>query len=380
MMNRRTYLVTSILISGLIASACGTSSGLLATKSPPYRIVAYLYGGRAEIHRISAMKLTHINYAFALVNEAGELYFRETDEAENLAQLQGLKAANPRLKIILSVGGWGADHFSDAALTESSRQKFAGSAIEMIRRYGLDGIDIDWEYPGQPGPGIKYRQEDKQNFTLLLKTLREQLDALSQERGRDASNRFILTIASSAGKYFEHTEMDRLHVYLDWINVMTYDFAGEWTPTTGHHAGLYPKGGHTGPSGSAFIIQHLAAGIPPDKLVLGVPFYGRGWSRVNPANNGLNQPYQGEVSEYSWVDLDRGYVNQRGFMRHWDPLARAPYLWNAESATFISYEDPESLQEKARFITQQGLGGVMFWEYRHDPEEVLLDVLWSDLR
>lgn len=332
---------------------------------PSYRTIAYLFGGRADIDRISAHKLTHINYAFALVTQEGELTFREAEGPSHLAQLQSLKSRNPKLKILVSVGGWGADNFSDAALTDDSRRKFTVSAVSMLKRYALDGIDIDWEYPGQPGPGIKFRAEDKRNFTLLLKTLREHLDA--SRKG------YLLTIASSAGKYFEHTEMDRLHVYLDWINIMTYDFAGSWTSTTGHHAGLYP-------TAAAFVRQHLAAGIPPHKLVLGVPFYGRGWTGVTPVNNGLNQSYQGQPTEYSFSELNRRYVNQQGFVRYWDSRARAAYLWDAASREFISYEDPDSLREKTRFIIQQELGGVMFWEYSQDPEEKLRDVLYDNLR
>ncbi|HEV7238744.1 MAG TPA: glycoside hydrolase family 18 protein [Thermoanaerobaculia bacterium] len=318
------------------------------------RIIAYVYKD-AEIARISAEKLTHINYAFALVSENGEVVLADPDAAR-IAQMQSLKAKNPRLKILLSVGGWGADHFSDAALTDASRKKFAASAVALLKQHALDGIDLDWEYPGQPGPGIKYRAEDKRNFTLLLREMREQL-----------GNRALLTIASSAGEYFEHTEMDKLHVHLDWINIMTYDFAGSWTPTTGHHAALYNE---NGPSGESFVRQHLAAGIPPSKLVLGVPFYGRGWTGVHPENHGFAQKWT-SAAEFPWSELS----TQTGFERHWDPIAKAPFLWNPESRTFVSYDDPESLRIKAQFVREHGLGGLMYWEHSHDPNEELLDVL-----
>lgn len=363
------------LLLALACSGCGTAQ-------PRYKIIAYVFGERAEIFRINPQKLTHINYAFGLVSEDGEIAFREADGPAHLAQLQALKARNRRLKIILSVGGWGADHFSDAALTEESRQKFAASAIDLMRRYALDGIDLDWEYPGQPGPGIKHRPEDKQNFTLLLKTLREYLDRLSDQRGRAGPDRYILTIASAAGTYFEHTEMDRLHVYLDWINIMTYDFAGVWSHTTGHHAGLYwhPSRGNPYHSAAAYVRQHYEAGIPLRKLILGIPFYGRGWTGVHPENNGVNQPFQAYTSGYSFSTLMREYINQQGFRQYWDPAVRAPYLWNPDSATFISYDDPRSLREKARFVKRHGLGGVMYWEHSHDPDEILLTVLYRNLR
>ncbi len=339
--------------------------------SSPRRVIAYVFGP-AEIHRIGAQKLTHINYAFALVSPEGLVVLATPDAPSRLAQLQALKAKNPRLKILLSVGGWGADHFSDAALTAESREKFASSAVDLLQRYALDGIDLDWEYPGQPGPGIKYRPEDKQNFTLMLETLRRQLDALSDARGRVGEDRYLLTIASSAGVYFQHTEMDRLHVHLDWINIMTYDFAGAWTPTTGHHSALYwnPKAGPTGPSCASFVRQHLDAGIPPAKLVLGVPFYGRGWTGVKPEGNGFHQPWQSAI-EVPWLLIS----TQQGFRRYWDRAAQAPYLWNPDTATFISYDDPRSLRRKTRFIRRHRLGGIMYWEYGHDPREELLDAL-----
>src|SRR6185369_3274255 len=140
-----------------------------------YRIVGYV-GSRTNIYAISVEKLTHVNYAFATVTPQGEVVLRNENAPSHLAQLQALKSRNPDLKVIISIGGWGADNFSDAALTDVSRDKFATSAVDMLKRYALDGIDLDWEYPGQPGPGIKFRPEDKQNFTLLLKTIRGQLD------------------------------------------------------------------------------------------------------------------------------------------------------------------------------------------------------------
>lgn len=336
----------TLVALAMLAAGCRTAQP---------RIIAYVYKD-ADVPRISAEKLTHINYAFALVSEQGEVVLADPEAPARLSQVRALKAKNPRLKILLSVGGWGADHFSDAALTDESRRKFAASAVALVKQHALDGIDMDWEYPGQPGPGIKYRAEDKQNFTLLLGELRRQLGP-----------RGLLTIASSAGPYFQHTEMDRLHVHLDWINIMTYDFAGSWTPVTGHHAAL-----RGAPSVESFVRQHLAVGIPPSKLVVGVPFYGRGWTGVNPSNNGLGQPYEKAI-EVSWSALSKDYE------RHWDAVAEAPYLWNPQTRTFVSLDDPESLRLKAQYVRQHNLGGIMYWEHSHDPGEELLDVLVESL-
>jgi chitinase len=365
----------------LITASATAFPNVPAVKLPKYRIVAYVFGAK-EIYAISAEKLTHINYAFALVSKDGEIVLNNASSPEHLAQLQALKAKNPKLKIILSVGGWGADNFSDAALTDDSREKFARSAIDLVRRYALDGIDLDWEYPGQPGPGIKYRPTDKENFTLLLKTVRHHLDLLSDERARKEVDRYTLTIASAAGEYFRHTEMDKLHAYLDWINIMTYDFYTSGAKTTGHHTGLYRSldADDSGGYAESSVKQHLDAGIPRKKLVVGAAFYGRSFAGVKPENNGLYQPYERYAGEYSYDALARDFLNKQGFKRMWDNSAKAPYLWNPDSATFITYEDGESLKAKAGFVKSQGLGGIMYWQHGHDPAEVLLSTIFEQLR
>ena len=357
------------LLLALLATACST----FPHREPRYRIVAYVYR-RADMYRIGAEKLTHINYAFGLVNPNSEIVLSR-DGPAHLTQLQALKAKNPKLKIILSVGGWGADNFSEAAFNQTTREKFAASAIALLKQYALDGLDLDWEYPGQAGPGITYREEDKEDFTLLLKTLREKLDALSAARRRMGSDRYTLTIATAGGPYFQHTEMDRLHVYVDWINIMGYDFAGEWSKTTAHHAALFAQTY----SSESFVKQHLAAGIPPRKLVLGVPFYGRAWCGVYPAENGLHQNAEAYLSSFPFWSLQQ-YINQQGFRRYWDHAAHAPYLWNSSSGVFITYEDPVSLAAKARFVKRHHLGGMMYWEQSEDPDEILLNALFYNLR
>jgi chitinase len=375
-----------LLIVFFVFAGCRTALPPPAPVAPhrSYRIVAYVYR-RADINLIGAKKLTHINYAFATVNPLGLVTLEDPSGPSRLAQLQALKARNPDLKIIASVGGWGADYFSDAALTEASRCRFADSALDLLQDFALDGIDLDWEYPGQPGPGIIYRPEDKQNFTQMLKTLREELDLLSDARDRSGFDRYTLTIASSGGDYFEHTEMDRLHPYLDWINVMTYDFAGAWGSTTGHHTPLYrsaaaPK---DEPSTQSFIDQHLAAGIPPRKIVVGAAFYGKGWKGASRESNGLYTAHFDRFDyefNYPYSRIASDYLGAPGYERRWDAAAHAPYLWNAELGRFITYDDPQSLSEKAKFVKDRGLGGIMYWEHSHDPEEVLLDTLFATLR
>jgi chitinase len=365
-----------LLFASMFLCACRASKPM----TDDYRIVGYVTG-RTDIGRIGAAKLTHVNYAFGHVSEKGEIVLKNPHAPEHLAQLQALKSTNPKLKVLLSVGGWGADGFSDAALTDESRARFADSGVELLKRYALDGIDLDWEYPGQPGPGIKFRAEDKHNFTLMLKALRGRLDQLSDARGRRGDDRYLLTIASADREYFDHTEMDVLHVYLDHINVMCYDFFNSLTSVTGHHTGLYRSAGADERSRwtEASIKQHLAAGIPPRKLVVGVAFYGRSFIAGN-AERPLNTPYEKYVDAPSFHDLQQKYINKDGYERRWDDQAKAPYLWNPQTRALVTYDDEQSLGEKVKFIKAHHLGGAMYWEHAHDPDEVLLDVLYDGLR
>ena len=160
--------------------------GAAQPASQDFRVVAYVAGWSmpAVIH---PEKLTHINLAFAHIDGSGRVVFDNPDLAPAMKSLLALKHQNPKLKVIISVGGWEADGFSDAALTGASREKFAESALTLIRQHHADGIDLDWEYPGQGVAGIKFRAEDKENFTLLLKALREQLDAASEEDSRSGA-------------------------------------------------------------------------------------------------------------------------------------------------------------------------------------------------
>jgi chitinase len=357
--------LASTLRTALLAALCllACSPSVLAQE----RIVAYVTGWVAP-PAIPARKLTHINYAFGKIDATGQVVLPNAGAPAQLAYLRSLKKQNPRLKILLSVGGWEAEGFSDAAASGESREKFVRSVVALLREHALDGVDLDWEYPGQSVAGIKSRPQDKQNFTALLRELRAQL-----------GERHLLTIASADREYFDFTEMDRLHLYLDWINVMSYDFFNSLTPTTGHHAGLYASA-FAAPGDrnvDASVKQHLAAGIPPDKLVLGVAFYGRGFAGVTPLHDGLNQPYARFEAAHPYSELVEKFIDRNGFVRKWDAKAQAPFLWNAQTRAFITYDDPRSIEIKAKYVREHGLGGVMFWELSQDSGGKLLDAIVS---
>ena len=360
------------LVALLLTSACASAPPAPAPAAPTrnYRVVGYV-SDRANIETIDAMKVTHLNYAFAKVRGDDVVYFENRDAADDLARLRALKSVNPRLKVILSIGGWGAEWFSDAALTPESRCRFVTSAIALVKAHELDGLDIDWEFPGQRGAGNRFRPEDKQNFTELIALLRQELDLLGNH---------ILTIASSADRYFETTEIDRLHPLVDWFNVMTYDMNGGWSRATGHHAPLHAGGRNS--STESFVRQYLQAGVPPDKIVVGVPFYAIEWKWVvnRKSATGLGEPFDFFAGDVATYELRRDYIPAAGFTRGWDNTARAPYLWNREAGTFVSYEDEQSLIEKARFVRHHGLGGIMYWEQSQDPDQTLLSTIARELR
>ena len=359
-------LITGVLLVMVLTGGCkmDNSSRLYKDNDSAYKVIGYVGNGVA-LQAAEASLLTHVNYAFVRIDEAGKLYFVSDTGPADVASLVGLKKEVPSLKILVSIGGWGADYFSDVALTDSSRSLFANRVGEFVKAHDLDGVDLDWEFPGQPGPGIKYRKEDRENFTLLLQAIRQHLDEMGK-------GRYLLTIATNddAG-YFANTQMDTLHHFVDYINVMSYDFYTVGSATTGHHSGLYRSKADSISERftRAGIERHLNAGIPPEKIVMGVAFYGRGWSGVTGADNGLYQSFDSFYGAYGYEHITEHFLEKNGFERYWDDTAKAPYLWNADSSIFISYEDPESLKYKMAFIQQHNLGGVMFWEYRHDDKD-----------
>lgn len=361
----------------------------------PYRVIGYyaawtVYRG-FSVADIPAAQLTHINYAFANISPNGEIVLGDAwadvempdpddttkyDIMGNFRQLQLLKEAHPHLQTLISVGGWTwSGRFSDVALTDESRQKFAQSAADFITRYGFDGVDLDWEYPtGGGDPGNTVRPEDPENFILLLQAVRDALDAQGAADGRH----YLLTIAAGAGRSaYQPLDWERIHPLLDFINVMTYDMAGPWSAVTGFQAPLYDSTERPpeGTSADTALRDYLALGVPSDKLVMGVPFYGRGWAGVAADNNGLHQPYDGlpagtrEAGTYDYADLAANHVSEA--TRHWHETAQVPWLYDPATGVMISYDDPESLAAKAAYVVDNGLGGIMIWELSTDNGALL---------
>lgn len=424
-----------LLFLSIILSSLGTTVVADDKDEEDYKIVAY-YAAWSAPENFDPNKVTHINYAFADVCWEGEHgnpdvwvpegadntwpcrgqggeeidvpngtvvlgdpsldtdLLLEGDKpgqpfAGHLNQLVKFKEENPDLKTLISIGGWTwSRNLSLVAATEETREVFAKSAADFVQKYQMDGVDLDWEYPVSGGMENNHRSpEDKENHTLLLEEIREALDEAGEEDGKD----YLLTIASSVSfSYLDNNELSKIAEIVDFINIMTYDFNGGWSATSGHNAPLYedPKATAAGVHPyniKAAINGHLSNGVPADKLVMGLPFYGRAWGGCNEETNGAmrdNGGYQKctpgkaggnlEPGMYDYQYLEENFVNKNGFLRYWNDFAKVPYLYNNEAAEIISYDDAESLTHKVNFIKELGLAGAMIWELSQDDAESTL--------
>jgi chitinase len=340
------------------------------------QIIAYVFPRDRVLQPadIDAAKLTRINYAFANIQDGRIVIGAPQDEA-NFATLVGLKQQNPSLQVLISVGGWlWSGNFSDMALTAESRRRFIDSVAEFIERYKLDGLDIDWEYPGMEGATNHFRPEDRRNYTLLMKELRARFNREQHKLGRP----LLLSVAAGASSEFlVHTEMRQVQRYLDTVNLMAYDYYEPGSEKiSGNHAPLYTDPADPKRVSADRSVQEFEqAGVPARKIVLGVPFYGHVWGDVPPQGNGLFQPGVQVPNAYANYSNIVSSMIGHGYTRYWDAAASVPYLYSAEKRIFISYEDPESLALKCAYVRRKELGGIMFWEYSGDPTGALLNTI-----
>ncbi|MDG0872135.1 glycosyl hydrolase family 18 protein [Paenibacillus thiaminolyticus] len=317
--------------------------------------------------------------AFAKI-DGTNIYFHEdgTTNDQIKENIKKLKEQNPKTKMVLAVGGYGADGFSDASL-DGNRYLFTESIINMVKELELDGVDIDWEYPAFHAWNTqKARPEDTQNFTSLMKELREKLYRLPHPKNK----KYLLTFASGTQDwYFKNVEVNKVEKYVDYINVMTYDFTGRWSDTTGYNSNLYPdrekKAKH---SIDQVITMYLEHEIDSKKLLLGVPAYSYGWKDVKSKTDGSfspGKPIDIDKTDLSYKTLEKSYLNKNGYKRYYDDQAKTAYLYNG--STFISYEDKEALAEKVKYIKAKELGGAMVWEYSQDAEDGIVKFLGESL-
>ncbi|MFS1524207.1 glycosyl hydrolase family 18 protein [Microbulbifer sp. 2304DJ12-6] len=307
-------------------------------------------------------------------------------------QLRRIKLANPDLVILPSVGGWTLSdpfyYFDNAA----NRNVFVDSMIEFLKTYTFfDGVDIDWEYPGGGGANADLGKEsDGETYVTLMKDLRTALDALESETGRDYQLTSAVGVSPAKISKIDYSQASP---YMDYIFAMSYDYYGAWSEDLGHHAGLYPTGNaiHPGFSGDETVTNLLTAGVPANKLVLGVAMYGRGWKGVSnmtsqdPFSGKGNGPISLTMSNGHWeagvVDYFRvveemlgGDPNSsgvNGWSAVYDDTAKSPYVWKASTGELITYENGKSAKTKAEYVRQRGLAGTFSWEIDADNGDIL---------
>jgi chitinase len=273
-------------------------------------------------------------------------------------QLYLLKKANRQLKVLLSIGGWTySTNFPAAASTDATRSLFATSAVTLMKDWGFDGIDIDWESPADA--------TQAQNMVLLLQRVRQELDNYASQYA--PGYHFLLTIASPAGPANYNTmKLAAMSQYLDFFNLMAYDYAGSWDTDAGHQANLYPNpqnAAATPFSTDAAISGYVAAGVPAGKIVLGMPIYGRSFE----STGGLGQPFNG-VGSGSWENgvWDYKSLPKAGATEQYDSVSGATYSYDPSAQELISYDTADMVSRKVSYLKGKGMGGSMFWEASAD--------------
>ncbi|MET9950990.1 glycoside hydrolase family 18 protein [Streptomyces sp. NPDC006339] len=431
-MRRRPLLRLSVatvslgLLAGLAPAASAGTAAHEAPAKPAYKRVGYftqwgVYGRNFQVKDLdtsgTAAKLSHVNYAFGNVgadgrcftgNVPGEAdawadYVRPLDAAGsvdgvadtpdqplagNFNQLRELKAKHPGLKVMISLGGWSwSTHFSDAARTPASRKALVASCIDLYIKGNLpvdgarggagaaaglfDGIDLDWEWPGSAGDtDTVFRPEDKQNFTALVREFRTQLDAYA--RSQKQRKRYELTafVPTAPAKIDAGFEVPKIMRDLDFVNLQGYDFHGSWESTTAQQSALFaPRGDF---SVHQTVDDWLRRGAPARKLVVGMPFYGQGWTGVTGGGDGLGQPAGGPAPA-TWAN---GYEDYKALKKLADSGTytlhrdrRNGHAWLFDGTTLWTYDDPWVLRAKSAYVRARGLGGAMFWSLDGDTPD-----------
>lgn len=317
----------------LLFFICLSCTGQKQLKNEPVQqkvIVAYVTSWSKSVPDPTYM--THINYAFGHVNNSFDGV--RIDNEDRLKQIITLKKQAPKLKVLLSIGGWGSGRFSEMADDENNRLKFAADCQRVVKEFDLDGIDIDWEYPTSSLAEISSSPADTKNFTLLMENIRTAI-----------GDRKLLTLASAASADF--IDFKAIDSYMDFINIMAYDMGS----APFHHAALFPSKNTKSNTSSEAIKKHIEAGVPVNKLVLGVPFYGRGGKGGIP-----------NFIDYQKIEQLEGYLIK------WDEEAQVPYLTNSSGDFLCGFDNPRSLIIKCQYINSQGLLGGMYWDYDGDNE------------
>lgn len=317
-----------------------------------------------------AKKLTHINIAFGELRVDGSIDVYHLDISDNI---NSIRKWNPDIKIVISIVPKEAEAFTVCSASEELRKKVGESCIKLITEHGFDGVDFDWEYPCVPSNGCDATIEDKDNFTLLMKEVRNAIDSIDD-------NHYLQTIAAGADLYYvESVDLPEVIKYLDYICLMTYDLKCGFHALAGHHTQLYSSTGDVFRNSCDQALRLFNdAGVPKEKLIMGAAFYSRKWENIKDRNHGFLQiSKNGGGYGPGYDQLAEEYVNKNGYVRYWDDEAKAPFLF--DGSTFFSYDDEESLKHKCDYILSEGYGGIFYWEHTCDKSKVLLNAINDNL-
>ncbi|MEU7607141.1 glycoside hydrolase family 18 protein [Streptomyces sp. NPDC040724] len=425
MLGRLAVAACSLSLLTAFAPAAGADGGGASGPGRSYKKVGYftqwgVYGRDFQVQDLeangSAGKLTHINYAFGNVSPQGTCftgnvpgeadawadYVRPLDAensvdgvadtpeqplAGNFNQLRELKAKHPGLKVLISLGGWSwSTHFSDAALTPASRKAFVESCIDLYIKGNLpqdgsrggagaaagvfDGIDLDWEWPGSAGDtDTKFRPEDKRNFTELVKEFRTQLDAYAKSLRKKTKYELTAFVPTAPAKIDAGFDVRRIMRDLDFVTLQGYDFHVSGESRTAQQSALYARGDF---SVDGTVDAWRLRGAPAHKLVMGMPFYGQGWTGVSGGGDGMGQPATGPAPA-TW---SAGYEDYKALKKLADSGSyqvhrdrRGGHAWLFDGTTLWTYDDPQVLRNKTAYVREHGLGGAMFWSLDADTSD-----------
>lgn len=316
--------------------------------------------------------LTDLNLSFAHIDFFGNVQFKNYEYTKE--EVRKLHQSFPDLRINLSIGGWGAEGFSKAAGTENRRKKFVTSAFKILKYLNLNGIDIDWEFPVGPdwGQKIKSSPSDRNNYILLLQDIKT---AFYEEEKVSGKKYTLSTAIPSCSWFIEKNDLQSVSYICDYINLMCYDYYGGWSNTTGFNASLFhnqndPVNWSTDKCVKLFINNK----IDSSKIVLGLPTYGFAWTGVpDNGEHGLFQKPLSFLGNFDYNQLDQLY-GQR-FENYFDEESKQSYRYNSNRQTFVTYPSKYFIQEVLKYIKEAELAGFMYWEYGHDINGELLQIM-----
>jgi chitinase len=339
---------------------------LKAQKTVKPNVIAYYTGQNSVIDSFPIEKLSHLIYSFGHL-KGDSLNIRSAKDSALIAKMVELKKRNPDLKVMIAMGGWSAcKDCSEVFSRAGGRKTFAKTTKEILDFFHADGVDIDWEYPAVMGfPGHRYTVDDKHNFTLLIKELRKKL-------GKKAE----ISFAAGGTKNCIDScfEWDKVMPLVDRVNLMSYDLVSGYAVKSGHHSPLYATA-EQDLSGDYGVKALIKLGVPAQKIALGAAFYARIFENTADANQGLYQPTK-FISGVSFKNFKKQFTTENGYTYYWDEKAQAPYYYNPQTKYLATFDDPKSISLKTKYVIDQKLNGIMFWELTDDAyTDGLLDVI-----